>query len=203
MILLSRREQQTATDGRIVIHGYLTGLSRPAQVVYSDRRVSRMGRSGCRQSQYSDGVGRKRCPQGRSRPAVIAPHGAGNPRPFVAPRPNAFLAVDDTPLCKRAGTRRNESHRFYAVNQIEYCRDFSCKSHFPIHRIFERSCEIGLCRLTTQMISEIFGVRVTKKLKEKLNTTLGPIEHGRHIFRAYFYHQPNSDARPNSKLEAA
>ena len=35
-------------------------------------------------------------------------------------------------------------HRFYAVNQIEYCRNFIFKRHFPIHRIFERSCEIGL-----------------------------------------------------------
>jgi len=82
-------------------------------------------------------------------------------------------------------------HRFYAVNQIEYCRNFIFKRHFPIHRIFElfeRSCEIGLWRLTAQKISEIFGVRVTKKLKGKLNTTLEQIEHGHHIFRAYFKH---------------
>jgi hypothetical protein len=32
------------------------------------------------------------------------------------------------------------------------------------------------------------GVRVTKKLKGKLNTTLEQIEHGHHIFRAYFKH---------------
>lgn len=79
-------------------------------------------------------------------------------------------------------------HRFYAVNQIEYCRNFIFKRHFPIHRVFERSCEIGLWRLTAYKISEIFGVRVTKKLKGKLNTTLEQIEHGHHIFRAYFKH---------------
>ncbi len=79
-------------------------------------------------------------------------------------------------------------HRFYAVNQIEYCRNFIFKRHFPIHRIFERSCEMGLWRLTAHKISEIFGVRVTKKLKGKLNTTLEQIEHGHHIFRAYFKH---------------
>jgi hypothetical protein len=39
-------------------------------------------------------------------------------------------------------------HRFYAVNQIEYCRNFIFKRHVPIHRIFERSCEIGLWWLT-------------------------------------------------------
>ncbi len=78
--------------------------------------------------------------------------------------------------------------RFYAVNQIEYCRNFIFKRHFPIHRIFERSCEIGLRGLTAHQISEIFGVRVTKKLKGKLNTTLEQIEHGHHIFRAYCKH---------------
>ena len=43
-------------------------------------------------------------------------------------------------------------------------------------------------RLTAHKISEIFGVRLTKKLKGKLNTTLEQIEHGHHIFRAYFKH---------------
>jgi hypothetical protein len=78
--------------------------------------------------------------------------------------------------------------RFYAINQIEYCRNFIFKRHFPIHKIFERSCEIGLWRLTAHKISEIFGTRITKKLKGKLNTTLEQIEHGHHIFRAYFKH---------------
>lgn len=76
--------------------------------------------------------------------------------------------------------------RFYAVNQVEYCRNFIFKRHFPIHQIFERSCEIGLWRMTANKISEIFGSRITKKLKGKLNTTLEQIEHGHHIFRAYW-----------------
>jgi hypothetical protein len=41
-----------------------------------------------------------------------------------------------------------------------------------------------LWRLSAHKISEIFGVRLTKKLKGKLNTTLEQIEHGHHIFRA-------------------
>jgi hypothetical protein len=76
--------------------------------------------------------------------------------------------------------------RFYAVNQVEYCRNFVFKRHFPIHKLFERSCEIGLWRMTANKISEIFGSRITKKLKGKLNTTLEQIEHGHHIFRAYW-----------------
>ena len=58
--------------------------------------------------------------------------------------------------------------RFYAVSQIEYCRNFIFKRHFPIHRIFERGCEIGLWRMTANKISEIFGPGITKKLKGKL-----------------------------------
>jgi hypothetical protein len=28
--------------------------------------------------------------------------------------------------------------RFYAITQIEYCRNFVFKRHFPIHKLFER-----------------------------------------------------------------
>jgi hypothetical protein len=128
---------------------------------------------------------------------------------------NAFLAVDDVAALQGAADRLTGKvigerldywtlllgpkfskrergamnlHRFYAVHQIEYCRNFIFKRHFPIHRIFERSCEIGLWRLTAHKINEIFGSRVTKKLKGKLNTTLEQVEHGHHIFRAYFKH---------------
>jgi hypothetical protein len=76
--------------------------------------------------------------------------------------------------------------RFYAVSQIEYCRNFIFKRNFPIHRIFERSCEIGLWRLTANKIAEVFGRRMTKKMKGKLNTVVEQVEHGHHIFRAYY-----------------
>jgi hypothetical protein len=76
--------------------------------------------------------------------------------------------------------------RFYAVAQIEYCRNFIFKRHFPIHTLFERGCEIGLWRLSAHKITEIFGIRLTKLLRGKLNTTLQQIEHGHHVFRAYW-----------------
>jgi hypothetical protein len=76
--------------------------------------------------------------------------------------------------------------RFYAVSQIEYCRNFIFKRNFPIHKIFERGCEIGLWRMTANKIAEVFGQRVTRKLKGKLNTVVEQIEHGHHIFRAYY-----------------
>ena len=77
-------------------------------------------------------------------------------------------------------------HRFYAVAQIEYCRNFIFKRHFPIRKIFERSCELGLWKVTGDKISQFFGVRLTRQFKGKLNSTLEKIDHGHHIFRAYW-----------------
>jgi hypothetical protein len=126
---------------------------------------------------------------------------------------NAFLAVDDVAALQAAADRlspqiirkqlnywtfilgpkfsqRERSQinlsRFYSMAQIEYCRNFIFKRHFPIHKIFERGCEIGLWRLTANRISEIFGVRLTKKLRGKIATVIEQIEHGHHVFRAYW-----------------
>jgi hypothetical protein len=85
---------------------------------------------------------------------------------------------------KRERQQMNLS-RFYAVAQIEYCRNFIFKRHFPIHKTFERGCEIGLWRLTAHRISEIFGVRLHKRWPGKLGTVIQQIEHGHHVFRAY------------------
>jgi hypothetical protein len=76
--------------------------------------------------------------------------------------------------------------RFYVLSQVEYCRNFIFKRHFPIHKISEPSCEIGLWRLTANRISEIFGVRLNKRLPRKLATVLDQIEHGHHVLRAYW-----------------
>jgi hypothetical protein len=78
--------------------------------------------------------------------------------------------------------------RYYAIAQIEYCRNFIFKRHFPIHKIFERSCELGLWKMTASRISEIFGHRLTKALKGKLHSTLDEYKHGHHTFRACFKH---------------
>jgi hypothetical protein len=47
--------------------------------------------------------------------------------------------------------------RDYSLNQIEYCRNFLFRRNFPIHKIFERSCELGVFRLTADQIVQIFG----------------------------------------------
>src|SRR6202521_479148 len=126
---------------------------------------------------------------------------------------NAFLAVDDVSALQAAADRLSPQiirkqldywtfllgpkfskkersqmslSRFYSITQVEYCRNFIFKRHFPIHKIFERGCEIGLWRLTANRISEIFGVRLTRKLRGKLATVIEQIEHGHHVFRAYW-----------------
>jgi hypothetical protein len=86
---------------------------------------------------------------------------------------------------KKERTRMN-LRRFDAVAQIEYSRNFVFKRHFPIHKIFERSCEIGLWRITADRISEIFGARLHKRLRGKLSTVIDQIEHGHHVFRVYW-----------------
>jgi hypothetical protein len=128
---------------------------------------------------------------------------------------NAFLAVDDVGALQAAADKLSadiirqrldywtlvlgpkfsakerkqfELSRFYAIAQIEYCRNFIFKRHFPIHKLFERSCEIGLWRLTADTIAEIFGTRVHRRMQGKLATIIDRIEHGHHAFRAYFKH---------------
>jgi hypothetical protein len=128
---------------------------------------------------------------------------------------NAFLAVDDVATLQAAADRLSPAiirkqldywtlilgpkfskkerremglSRFYSIAQIEYCRNFIFKRHFPIHKIFERSCELGLWRLTANRISEIFGVRLNKRMNGKLATVIDQIEHGHHVFRAYWKH---------------
>jgi hypothetical protein len=120
---------------------------------------------------------------------------------------NAFLAIDDVAALLAAADRlspqiiqkqieywtlnlgpkfsrpeRNQINlsRFYAIGQIEYCRNF------PIHKIFERSYEIGIWRLTASRISELFGVRFHKRLGGKLGPVIDQIEHGHHVFPAYW-----------------
>jgi hypothetical protein len=126
---------------------------------------------------------------------------------------NAFLAVDDAAALQAAADRLSPQiirkhldywtlilgpkfskkersqmslSRFYSIAQIEYCRNFIFKRHFPIHKIFERSCEIGLWRLTAHRISEIFGIRLNRRLNGKLATVIDQIEHGHHVFRAFW-----------------
>jgi len=128
---------------------------------------------------------------------------------------NAFLAIDNPVTLQQASDRLTpellqerfnywtfllgpkfskrerqamDLRRFYAFCQVEYCLNFIFRKTFPIHKLFERSCELGLYELTANKVSQIFGQRITRQLKGKLHTTLEQIDHGHHVLRAYFKH---------------
>jgi hypothetical protein len=67
---------------------------------------------------------------------------------------------------------------------VEYCRNLVFRRNFPIHKLFERSCDLGLLRMTPDKITQIFGFRVHKRLRGKLQTVVENIEHSHHVFRA-------------------
>lgn len=73
--------------------------------------------------------------------------------------------------------------RRYSIQQVEYCRNFIFRRHFPIHQLFERSCDLGLFRLTATTIAHLFGFRLHKRLRGKLGSVLEQIEHGHHVLR--------------------
>jgi len=75
--------------------------------------------------------------------------------------------------------------RDYSLNQVEYCRNFLFRRNFPIHKFFERSCELGLFRLTADKIAQIFGVRKHKRMRGKLHSMLEKLDHGHHLLRIY------------------
>jgi hypothetical protein len=75
--------------------------------------------------------------------------------------------------------------RDYSLNQVEYCRNFIFRRHFPIHKIFERSCELGLFRLTADKIAQIFGIRKHQRIRGKLHSMLEKLDHGHHVLRVY------------------
>jgi hypothetical protein len=142
---------------------------------------------------------------------------------------NAFLAVDDVAALQAAADRLSPAiirrrldywtlilgpkfstkerkqlnlSRFYAIAQIEYCRNFIFKRNFPIHKLFERSCELGLWRLTADKITEIFGTRLNRRMRGKLATVIDRMEHGHHVFRAYS-RTPSSNSTKSSPPSCA
>jgi hypothetical protein len=75
--------------------------------------------------------------------------------------------------------------RHYSLNQVEYCRNFIFRRNFPIHKVFQRSAELGVFCLTADKISQIFGVRKHKRLRGKLHSMLEKLDHGHHVLRIY------------------
>jgi hypothetical protein len=75
--------------------------------------------------------------------------------------------------------------RYYSLQQVEYCRNLIFRRNFPIHKLFERSCDLGLLRLSADRISQIFGWRLHRRIAGKLTSALERTGHGHHVLRAY------------------
>jgi hypothetical protein len=75
--------------------------------------------------------------------------------------------------------------RYYYLTQVEYAQNIVFKRNHPIHSIFERSCDLGLARITAQRIANIFGWRITKRTHGKHQVVLDQMDHGHHVLRAY------------------
>ena len=85
---------------------------------------------------------------------------------------NAFLWVSDSKALQAAADRLSPEN-------------FIFRRNFPIHKIFERACELGVFRLTADQIAQIFGVRKHKRIRGKLHSTLEKLDHGHHVLRVY------------------
>jgi len=87
--------------------------------------------------------------------------------------------------------------RFYAITQIEYCHNFIFRRNFPIKKLFNRACELGFFLMTANKVSNIFGWRINRNFKGKLQTVLERVDQSHHTFRAYF---KNSFVKQYEKL---
>lgn len=76
--------------------------------------------------------------------------------------------------------------RSWFIQQLEYCLNVVFKRNWPIRHIFERSCELSLYSFTAHRIGQLFGQRLTRRHRGKLQTVVEDIGHGRHVFRAYW-----------------
>src|SRR5204863_9256720 len=73
----------------------------------------------------------------------------------------------------------------YSLYHVGSCLNFIFHLNAPIHKIFERSCEMGLLNLTADKVTQIFGFRKHKRLRRNFYTMLEKIDHGLHVLRAY------------------
>jgi hypothetical protein len=88
------------------------------------------------------------------------------------------------PKFSKADRQTINLKRHYSLQKVEYCRNLIFRRNAPIHKLFERSCDLGLLRLIADKITQIFGFRISKRMHGKLQSVLQKIDHGHHVFRA-------------------
>jgi len=75
--------------------------------------------------------------------------------------------------------------RDYSLNPVECGRHFIFRPPFPLPKIFQPCCELGVFCLTADKIAPIFGVRKHQRRRGKLHRLLEKLEHGHPVLRVY------------------
>ncbi len=92
------------------------------------------------------------------------------------------------PKFTKADRKAANLERSYFVHPVEYCQNFLFHRNHPIDHLVARSGELGWWRLTGDKIIHLFGRKSRHRLTGKLQTMLERVEHGAHVFRAYWKH---------------
>jgi hypothetical protein len=103
---------------------------------------------------------------------------------LIRPRLDYWTLIVGPKFSKKDRQAINLS-RYYSLQQVEYCRNLIFRRNFPIHKLFERSCDLGLFRLSADRIAQVFGWRLHKRMGGKLTSVLERTEDGHHVLRAY------------------
>ena len=104
---------------------------------------------------------------------------------IISERLDYWTLIVGPKFSKRERERMN-LRRFYVMSQMEYCHNFIFRQNFPIRKLFQRSCELGLFSLTANKVSNMFGTRITRQFKGKLQVVLERLDQAHHTLRAYF-----------------
>jgi hypothetical protein len=76
--------------------------------------------------------------------------------------------------------------RTYYISQIEYSINLIFKRNLRVKELFQRICQSGIAHISYNTISEIFGHRISRRLKGKLSSTLEKYKESMHVFRIHF-----------------
>ena len=74
----------------------------------------------------------------------------------------------------------------YSLSQVEYAIDIAFKRHSYLKNMFDRACELGLLISSADLISKLFGMRITRRIKGTLKTVLDYREKAWPVIRYYF-----------------
>jgi hypothetical protein len=74
----------------------------------------------------------------------------------------------------------------YSLSQMEYATDIAFKRTSHLKNMFDRACELGLLISSADRISKLFGMRITRRIKGKLQSVLDKRDVACPVIRYYF-----------------